>query len=203
MNSSAVSATIILLCLWSLFGDGIRFTLYTKAGDLGFDIITGLIVLVLTAEILANCYCRDEYLCLPTMEQLAMEKETTWRTWIRRLQVGSFYFWLDSVSTVALLIEVRRSLEVSRSLMGSLYESYVISVSHEVLERSGYHTSLADLLYHTLHTPLHASVIILTHHSLHHRLAPLSSISHPPLPPPRLLPDHPDIPPGGAQSEPC
>ena len=105
-DSKTASLLVILLSLWSLFGDGIRLVLYTKDADPGFDVVTGIIFAIFCLEIAANCYSREDYFCFPTVAQLKLTKDTAFRTWIRRLSVGSFYFWLDCLGTFALLLEI-------------------------------------------------------------------------------------------------
>jgi len=106
VDSKTASIFIIMLSLYSLFGDGIRMVLYTKDADPGFDVVTGIIFVILCLEIGANCYAREDYFCFPTIAQLKMTKDTAFRTWIRRLSVGSFYFWLDLLGTFALVLEI-------------------------------------------------------------------------------------------------
>ena len=48
-----------------------------------------------------------------------------WRTWLRRLQLGSFYFWLDLIATGSLILEM----------------DWIISDSYSDMYTTGYQTA--------------------------------------------------------------
>ena len=100
------SAIQVIMALWALFNVGIRTFFFEKEDDLKFDIINLFVFLLFTAEIIANMYCKEDYFHIPSMKQMTVVKETPLRTWFRRVQIGSFYFWLDTISNFWLLLEV-------------------------------------------------------------------------------------------------
>ena len=105
-NNKFVSLLLVILSLWALFNDGIRTFCAAKKDDLTFDIINLVVYLLFTVEIAANVFSKEDYFHVPTMKQMTIVKETPLRTWFRRIQIGSFYFWLDNVSNFWLLVEV-------------------------------------------------------------------------------------------------
>ena len=105
MESYKISFVMIVFSLWSLFSDDIRISSTTKAADFGFDIVISIIFFAFLFEIGINCYYKDDYFSWPNWHS-DIVKETQWRTWLRRLQLGSFYFWLDLIATCSLILEV-------------------------------------------------------------------------------------------------
>jgi hypothetical protein len=59
-------------------------------------------------EIMLQCFYKDDYLCLPMWE--ARQDETFLQTWSGRLQIGSFYFWLDVIATASLILDVNKRI---------------------------------------------------------------------------------------------
>ena len=106
VSNKFVSLLLALMALWALFNVGIRTFYLDKKDDLAFDIINLVFFALFYIEIAVNVYSKEDYFHLPTMKQMTVVKETSLRTWFRRLQIGSFYFWLDNVSNFWLLTEV-------------------------------------------------------------------------------------------------
>ena len=93
-----------IITIWALYDDDIRLSATMKSADQTFEIIISIIFFIFLAEIFFQCFYKKDYLWFPPWEPLSNE---TWiETWIRRAQFGSFYFWLDWISTLSLLFEV-------------------------------------------------------------------------------------------------
>ena len=110
VDSKVVNVLIISISCWSLFSNDVRVSSFPVSADLGFDIVTIIMFLMFCLEIIANMYCREDYFCVPDLwNNTAIVKTTALRTWVRRLQLGSFYFWLDCIATLSLILEVNPS----------------------------------------------------------------------------------------------
>jgi len=81
LDSTGVTIFVSIVTLWALFGDDIRILAVSKRLDPIFYISTLLCFFIFTVEILLSCYAKAEYLF-------------------------SFFFWLDILSTVTLLLDV-------------------------------------------------------------------------------------------------
>jgi hypothetical protein len=93
-----------IITIWALYDDDIRLSATMKSADQTFEIIISIIFFIFLAEIFFQCFYKKDYLWFPAWEPLSSE---TWiQTWVRRAQFGSFYFWLDWISTLSLLFEV-------------------------------------------------------------------------------------------------
>jgi hypothetical protein len=93
-----------IITFWALYDDDIRLSATMKSADQTFEIIISIIFFIFLAEIFFQCFYKKDYLWFPTWEPIS--KETWIQTWVRRSQFGSFYFWLDWISTLSLLFEV-------------------------------------------------------------------------------------------------
>lgn len=93
-----------IITIWALYDDDIRLSATMKSADQTFEIIISIIFFIFLAEICFQCFYKKDYLWFPAWEPLF--KETWIQTWVRRAQFGSFYFWLDWISTLSLLFEV-------------------------------------------------------------------------------------------------
>ena len=109
VDSKVINILIITLSFWSLFSNDVRVSSFPVSADVGFDIVTIIMFIVFCSEIAANMYCREDYFCLPDLWNTDIVKSTALRTWVRRLQFGGFYFWLDCIATLSLILEVRLS----------------------------------------------------------------------------------------------
>lgn len=70
-----------IVTLWALFGDDIRVLAVSRTGDTAFYILTIICFSIFSVEILLSCYAKSDYLF-------------------------TFFFWLDLISTVTLLLDV-------------------------------------------------------------------------------------------------
>lgn len=101
---------MMLLTFWALFSNDIRVSAAPKEADEAFAVIITIAFFLFVFEILATSFVSPEYIALPSWE--AEPLEDMFDTWVRRLQFGSFYFWLDWLATLTLLFEVRHHRNV-------------------------------------------------------------------------------------------
>eukprot|EP00929_Paragymnodinium_shiwhaense_P098028 TRINITY_DN5958_c0_g1_i1.p1 TRINITY_DN5958_c0_g1~~TRINITY_DN5958_c0_g1_i1.p1 ORF type:complete len:1309 (-),score=280.11 TRINITY_DN5958_c0_g1_i1:138-4064(-) len=81
VGSTWFSALTTLLTIYALIGDDFRLMLTSLAADVFFDLMTGLCLLVFSVEIVLSCIGKSDYIC-------------------------GFFFWLDAVSTVTLVLDI-------------------------------------------------------------------------------------------------
>ena len=100
MNGGTMTAFMSLLTFWALFGDDIRLSSTSLETDNYFEAISIFVLVCFTLEIIACSYSDPKYLNLLLFSS---DKSLTLK---QRLTFGSFYFWLDLLSTVSLLLEL-------------------------------------------------------------------------------------------------
>lgn len=81
LDNTYLTIFVSIITVWALFGDDIRILATGKSGDIGFYIMIILCFAVFAVEILLSTYAKPEY-------------------------IFSFFFWLDLISTVTLLLDV-------------------------------------------------------------------------------------------------
>ncbi len=81
LENTVFSVLINLLTLYALFGDDIRVMTTRKNADIGFDIVTIIALIAFTFEIIFSVLARPGY-------------------------NFSFFFWLDVISTVSLILDI-------------------------------------------------------------------------------------------------
>jgi len=106
-ESGTVVGIMAILTLWALFNDDIRLSSTSVSADQGFEILISISFFLFLAEIAASSFYKDDYCWFPDWK--ALPGETILGTWLRRMQFGSFYFWLDWISTLSLIFEVIES----------------------------------------------------------------------------------------------
>ena len=117
-ESSYVVALMSILTIWALYNSDIKFAATTKEADLAFEVIISIAFFLFILEIFASCFYKPDYLWFPDWKPL--EDEEWYETWWRRAQFGSFYFWLDWIATLSLILEVSfvpEDLSLSYSLL--------------------------------------------------------------------------------------
>ena len=67
--------------MYALFGDDIRVIATDKTYDFGFDIVTIICLIMFSIEVFLAVFAREGYLC-------------------------SFFFWLEFVSTISLILDI-------------------------------------------------------------------------------------------------
>lgn len=104
LDSTPVTITMSIFTIWALFDNDIRLAGTSKDADLGFEVLISLIFFAFFFEIFAQCFCKPDYLYIPDFRRLP--REPFFDSLSRRCQIGSFYFWLDLIATLSLILEV-------------------------------------------------------------------------------------------------
>ncbi|KAL3784601.1 hypothetical protein HJC23_007057 [Cyclotella cryptica] len=104
-----------LVTVYALYGDDVRKLAFQPSADNFFLTLSAMAFAIFTLEISLLCWCRENYLPRPTLEA-AKKVMRKWgmrhslSSWFRELgktlQVGSFYFWLDLISTISMVFEM-------------------------------------------------------------------------------------------------
>jgi hypothetical protein len=94
-----------LYTIWALYNDDIKLSGTTKEADLGFEVVISIGFFLFLIEIAAQCFYKPDYWHMPLQKR--KDDETDFEMWCRRVQIGSFYFWLDWIATLSLILEVR------------------------------------------------------------------------------------------------
>ncbi len=103
-ESNTVVVIMSILTMWALFNNDIRLAATTKEADTGFEVVISVAFFLFILEIGAQSFYKKDYLWFPDWNPFP--GESTFDTWVRRAQFGSFYFWLDWISTLSLIFEV-------------------------------------------------------------------------------------------------
>ena len=108
-ESTPFVALMSILTIWALYSDDIRLAATTKDSDLGFMIIISIAFFLFLIEIFAQSFYKEGYLYVnPKMFRQPGDKFLA--VWKRRVYYmftnGSFYFWLDWLATLSLVLQV-------------------------------------------------------------------------------------------------
>ena len=103
-ESTLFTILMSVLTIWALYNSDIKFAATAKEADQAFEIIITIAFFLFILEIVMQCFYKTDYLWFP--EWKAQEDEEWYETWWRRAQFGSFYFWLDWIATLSLILEV-------------------------------------------------------------------------------------------------
>jgi hypothetical protein len=105
MDSFLFQLFVTIFTLWALFSDDIRLSSTEKNADVVFETIISIIFFFFLIEIIGKLFCEEKYFHIPKKKKPDIE-ESLYDRWYRRLRIGSFYFFIDFISTMSLLIEV-------------------------------------------------------------------------------------------------
>ena len=116
IDHNSTITTMSLLTVYALYGDDVRKLAFPPSADISFLALSSIAFAFFVTEITLLCWCRDKYLNLPNFEEAKMaiqrfamrESFSSW-FWAlgKTLEIGSFYFWLDLISTLSMAFEVR------------------------------------------------------------------------------------------------
>ncbi|KAL7552648.1 hypothetical protein ACHAWF_015882 [Thalassiosira exigua] len=117
VDSTANIAFMSLVTTYALYGDDVRILGFDPGADGAFLALTTMAFALFLSEIALLCWCRDDYLVTPDLPALReLLSRDRWRcrksswSWLGRVgkaaKAGSFYFWLDLVSTFSMAIEM-------------------------------------------------------------------------------------------------
>ncbi|KAL9180261.1 hypothetical protein ACHAXT_008231 [Thalassiosira profunda] len=117
VDSNATITFMSVVTIYALYGDDVRILAFDPGADRTFLALSSLAFAFFLVEICLLCWCRDRYLQRPDVDALReLLTAERWRgrtsapSWLKRLakaaQAGSFYFWLDLISTLSMAIEM-------------------------------------------------------------------------------------------------
>ena len=117
IDSNAVIAFMSFITTYAIYGDDVRILAFDPGADPIFIVFSSIAFALFLIEITLLCWCRNNYLKQPDL--VALQELLTlhsWRTrkstwsWLGEIgkasQTGSFYFWLDLISTFSMAIEM-------------------------------------------------------------------------------------------------
>lgn len=101
---------LVMSCItiWALFSDNIRIAATDRSVDGAWDLVISTIFFIFIIEILLSIFCKDDYAPTPKFELLEGETlNNNFRAiFVRWIQVGSFYLWLDIIATCSFMFEI-------------------------------------------------------------------------------------------------
>lgn len=127
-NRQAIASTLIdanvsivfmsLVTIFVLYGDDARILLGLDPGvDEVFLVLTSIAFVLFSIEIMLLCWCRENY--FKTLNLMTLRELFTLECWAERIStqswlsevktavsIGSFYFWLDLISTLSMMIDM-------------------------------------------------------------------------------------------------
>ena len=103
MDSTLFIAIIQLCVVWSIFHDDIKMSSYDSRVDFRFMVLISIIFFLFLWEIALQCLGKPGYFQFPPPYN---PEATTLQKFKRVFQYGSFFFWLDIISTGSLLFEM-------------------------------------------------------------------------------------------------
>ena len=93
-----------LYTIWALYNDDIRLAASSKDADQAYEIVISIGFFLFLFEIFASSFYKPEYINLPNLKR--GDDESLYQYVLRICQFGSFYFWLDWIATLSLILEV-------------------------------------------------------------------------------------------------
>jgi hypothetical protein len=115
INSSPVRFFMTLVTLYSLYSMNIRELALRKTYDSALEVCSSIVFFLFLVEVIAKCFCQQGYLQLPDRKkfdssQCSLENENFVLRSIKlistAINIGSFYFYLDLISTLSMIFEV-------------------------------------------------------------------------------------------------
>lgn len=117
IDSNVTTTLMSIITIYALYGDDVRILAFEPSADTTFLVLSTLAFSCFFIEIVLLCWCKEQYLQKPDFD--AITELCTLACWKRRkstfswlgefrkaVQAGSFYFWLDLISTFSMAIEV-------------------------------------------------------------------------------------------------
>jgi len=111
LESTVVTSFMTISTIYALFSDDVRVLAFDKSVDTAFVVLSSVAFFLFLVEIAIQCWCRERYLQLPDVGKF----KSLWNavTWAERwkytqaiVTIGSFYFWLDLMATLSMIIEI-------------------------------------------------------------------------------------------------
>mmetsp|Transcript_30364 Transcript_30364/g.44687 ORF Transcript_30364/g.44687 Transcript_30364/m.44687 type:complete len:871 (-) Transcript_30364:458-3070(-) len=115
LDSNSATAFMTLVTFYVLYSNDILLLCFDKSADDVFVAISSVSFFLFLVEILIQCWCKEDYLKLPTINglqnawddaMLAPKFADRIKIVLSACHVGSFYFWLDTISTFSMVFEI-------------------------------------------------------------------------------------------------
>ena len=115
VESNAVVTVMSVVTIYALYGDDLRILAFDKSADTTFLVLSIIAFALFLMEIILLCLCKQGYFVKPNWGDLLFAigrwkmRGTTlsWLNEVRKaMQTGTFYFWLDLVSTASLAVDL-------------------------------------------------------------------------------------------------
>mmetsp|Transcript_25011 Transcript_25011/g.54525 ORF Transcript_25011/g.54525 Transcript_25011/m.54525 type:complete len:934 (+) Transcript_25011:232-3033(+) len=111
LDSNAVTAVMTFVTIYALFSDDLRILTVDASGDVIYTVFSSISFFLFVLEIVLQCWCREQYMHRPDAAKLKSIREAV--SFKERMQIlksaiaiGSFYFWLDSLATISMTLEI-------------------------------------------------------------------------------------------------
>ena len=117
LDSNGAITFMSLITVYALYGDDVRIIAFQPNADIVFLALSAVASAFFLIEISLLCWCKQGYLRRPDLTALrdvcsiyAWTNRHSTLKWMSKLwnmlQPGSFYFWLDLISTFSMVIEM-------------------------------------------------------------------------------------------------
>lgn len=130
-ESEVMIVIMLILTIWALYGEDLKIACTDKDADLAFEVIISLAFFLFMLEMIAQAFYNDDYFNIPkywTGKKDENEETTPNSSFLERFQFGSFYFWLDFVATLSLLLDMQWI--IGDSLMNKINGSDTIDANN-------------------------------------------------------------------------
>jgi len=132
IESNSVVTAMSVVTIYALYGDDVRILAFDKGADTTFLVLSILAFALFLLEITLLCLCKRDYFAKPDWEDLlftigrwkSRRSTLSWLNEVRKaMQAGSFYFWLDLISTASLAVELPWAGQTSEAVLESIDSS--------------------------------------------------------------------------------
>eukprot|EP00639_Heterosigma_akashiwo_P012806 CAMPEP_0206363712 /NCGR_PEP_ID=MMETSP0294-20121207/1766_1 /ASSEMBLY_ACC=CAM_ASM_000327 /TAXON_ID=39354 /ORGANISM="Heterosigma akashiwo, Strain CCMP2393" /LENGTH=305 /DNA_ID=CAMNT_0053809131 /DNA_START=79 /DNA_END=994 /DNA_ORIENTATION=+ len=103
LGNPGISGTMTLLTIYALYGDDTRVYSSPPSGDIVFAWMSSIAFFCFIIELLLSCFAKPGYF---QWNGFLKGEERSRKTFYKYLQIGSFYFYLDLIATVSLIVEI-------------------------------------------------------------------------------------------------
>lgn len=118
LDSDIATAIMSVTTVFALYGDDVRILAFEPSADVVFLVLSAIAFFLFLTEIALLSWCKENYIYMPdfakirdlvTIIRWKMRESTL--SWLgdiwKAMQCTSFYFWLDLISTLSMVIEAR------------------------------------------------------------------------------------------------
>ena len=118
IESNLATGFMTLATIYALYSSDVLVLGFEKSADTAFTVFSSICFFLFFVEILLQCWVRENYLRTPSIEGfrnawydslLAYSLIDKIKILMKACQIGSFYFWLDVISTLSMIFEVNAS----------------------------------------------------------------------------------------------